>query len=59
MVLNNKTISVFTGDSYDSVYKTFDLENLILREDAADKDKCFQIEDLRDDKKKVSLCVLT
>lgn len=26
VILNNKTITIFTGDNYDSVYKAFDLE---------------------------------
>jgi len=43
VVLNNRTITIFAGDNYDSVFKSFDLPFIKLVQVKENTDSCFQI----------------
>jgi len=58
VVLNNHTISLFTGTEYETVYKSFDLQYVRTRASAVDAEKCFDLYDERDASKEAQLCVL-
>jgi len=58
VVLNNHTVSVFTGTEYETVFKSFDLQYIITKESAMDSEKCFVLADQRDATKNVDLCIL-
>jgi len=45
VVLNNHTISIFTGTDYETVYKSFDLQYAVTSESAMDQEKCFELAD--------------
>lgn len=58
VVLNNRTITIFTGTDFNSVYKSFDLSHTKLDHSKFGADRCFDIVDSRDSSKRVSLCIM-
>lgn len=60
VVLNNKTISIFSMPKYNYVYQSFDLNNLALDKDPRPefKSKCFKLTDQRVHTKTTTLCVM-
>jgi hypothetical protein len=58
VVLNNHTISIFTGTEYETVYKSFDLQYVSTATSALDSEKCFLLADQRDGSKNVNICIL-
>jgi len=58
VILNNKTISIFSTPSYDNVYKSWELNYLNILASPEDKRSCFVLSDLRDSSKKATLCIM-
>lgn len=58
MVLNNKTLSIFSGENYNTVYRSYDLKYLKMTRNKIDPLKCFDLGDNRDAVKKSSVCIL-
>jgi len=58
VVLNNKTLSVYTGTNYNTIFKSFDLAYLKMTKSKSDEQKCFVLGDNRDGAKRCTVCVL-
>jgi len=58
VVMNNKTISVFTTDDYKTIINSFDLDKLKYFPKTIDDGACMGLVDTRDESKSVSLCVM-
>lgn len=58
VILNNRTLSVFSGNNFNTVYRSFDLSNMKMKKSKTDPMKCFVLLDSRDSGKKVTLCIL-
>jgi len=60
VILNNRTISVFSQSQYNNIYKSFDLPFLALEMDSRKqfKKRCLVLTDSRGGDKKVTLCVM-
>jgi len=60
VVLNNKTITIFQSDSYNSIYMSFELKNLDqIQLNPIDPGSCFILKDKRDNSKTITLCAPT
>jgi len=57
-VLNNHTITLFTGTEFETVYKSYDLQYAQTRVSRLDADKCFELYDERDASKTATICIL-
>lgn len=58
VILNNRTVSVFSGNNFDTIYRSFELSSLKMTKSKSDPVKCFVLHDFRDSGKKVTLCIL-
>ncbi len=59
VVLNNRTISIFQADHYESIYMSFELSNLDqIQLNPIDPESCFILKDKRDPSKKITLCAM-
>lgn len=58
VILNNKTISIFTTPSYENVFKSWDLNYLNVKISPEEARSCFVLSDLRDSTKKATLCIM-
>ena len=60
VILNNRTLTIFSQSKYNNVYKSFDLPFLNIEMDGR-KDyqkRCFVLTDKRTEKKKEVLCIM-
>lgn len=51
VVLNNRTITIFYNVEYETVFQSYDLQNLVVKKDAYKPDWCLKLIDVKDDKK--------
>ena len=60
VILNNRTISVFSQSQYNNIYKSFDLPFLQLEMDGRKdfKKRCMVLKDSRGGDKKETLCIM-
>lgn len=60
VILNNRTISIFSTSKYNNIYKSFDLPLLsVSLESRKDfKKRCFILEDIRNPAKVETLCIM-
>lgn len=58
VILNNKTLSIFSTPSYENVYKSWDLNYLNIKTSREEARSCFVLSDLRDPTKRATLCIM-
>lgn len=60
VILNNRTISIFSTSKYNNIYKSFDLPLLsVAMDDRKDfKKRCFNLQDIRNPLKSETLCIM-
>jgi hypothetical protein len=56
--MNNHTLSIFSGENYNTVYRSYDLAYLKMTKSKIDPVKCFVLGDTRDAVKKSTVCIL-
>lgn len=59
VILNNRTLSIFSQSTYNNIYKSFELPFTSLEMlSARDKKRCFSVTDSRQNSKKETLCIM-